>query len=307
MRTIFLKAADIMEERSEELASYMIEETGSSGMVAGGFNLPVTIEMFRDVSGRISGIMGAIPTVAEEGSGAFIFREPYGVVLGIVPWNAPYILGLRSVAYAIATGNTCVMKGSELSPRCFWAIGSVLAAAGLPPGVLNVIYHRPEDAVAVTNTLIEHVAVKKINFTGSTAVGAIIASKAGKELKPTLMELGGKASAIVCEDAELGRASLQCALGAFMHSGQICMSTERILVHEKILPQFAEKLKEAVEMVFPSKDESPILVAKAGVEKNHKLMRDAVSKGAKVVYGDVAAKEDSAYRMRPIIISDVKK
>lgn len=98
--------------------------------------------------------------------------------------------------YALAAGNTVIFKGSELSPRCFWVLGQVLAEAGLPAGVLNMIYHRPQDAVEVTTALIEHPAVKKINFTGSTGVGSIIAGQAGKNLKPCLMELGGKASAI---------------------------------------------------------------------------------------------------------------
>ncbi|KAK5256866.1 hypothetical protein LTR16_002218, partial [Cryomyces antarcticus] len=216
---------------------------------------------------------------------------------------------MRAVAFALATGNTCVLKGSELSPRCFWAIGSIFAEAGLPPGCLNVIYHRPQDAVAVTNTLIEHSAVKKVNFTGSTAVGSIIAGAAGKALKPVLMELGGKASAIVLDDANLEKAAFQCALGAYLHAGQICMSTERIVVHEKVLPQFTEHLKAAVDKIYPSSGSAPNLVAKAGVEKNKKLVDDAVSKGAKLVMGsnDVADTEDSKYRMRPIIVGGVKK
>jgi acyl-CoA reductase-like NAD-dependent aldehyde dehydrogenase len=209
--------------------------------------------------------------------------------------------------YAIATGNTVVLKGSELSPRTFWAIGSVFSQAGLPDGVLSVIYHRPEDAVAVTNAIIESPLVKKVNFTGSTAVGSIIASKSGKELKPVLMELGGKASAIVCEDAELENAAMQCALGSFLHAGQICMSTERILVNRKIINEFAEALRGAVQKVYPSEKDAPVLVAKAGVEKSHKLLSDATNKGAKVVYGDVNTREQSAYRIRPVIVQDVKK
>lgn len=131
--------------------------------------------------------------------------------------NAPYILGFRSVVYALAAGNTCVLKGSELSPRCFWAIGDVFKKAGLPDGCLNVIFHRPQDAVDVTTALIEHPFVKKVNFTGSTAVGSIIAATAGKNLKPTLMELGGKASAVVLDDADLETAAQQCVLGSFLH------------------------------------------------------------------------------------------
>ena len=119
--------------------------------------------------------------------------------------------------YALATGNTTILKASELAPRSHWAIGSVFKEAGLPDGCLNILAHRPQDAVEVTNTLIEHPEVKKINFTGSTAVGSIIASVAGKNLKPCLMELGGKASAIVLPNADIKRAAAGCALGAFVN------------------------------------------------------------------------------------------
>lgn len=207
--------------------------------------------------------------------------------------------------YAIATGNTVVFKASELSPRTAWAFGSILKEAGLPAGVLNTIYHRPEDAVAVSNAIIEHPAVKKINFTGSTAVGSILSAKAGKELKPVLMELGGKASAIVCEDADLEKAAMQCALGSFLHAGQICMATERILVHSSIIDKFAEALKTATEKVYPTSGDAPVLIAKAGVKKNQQLREDAEKKGAKVLYaGD---KEDSENRIRPAIFNGVNK
>lgn len=121
------------------------------------------------------------------------------------------------------------------------------------------------------------------------------------------MELGGKASAIVCEDANIENAAFQCALGSFLHAGQICMATERILVNRKVLDQFAEALKGASEKIYAANGEAPLLIAKAGVEKNHKLLDDAAKKGAKVLYGDVGARDQSAYRIRPVIVSDVKK
>lgn len=117
----------------------------------------------------------------------------------------------------MAAGNTTILKGSELSPRCFWAIGDCLREAGLPAGCINVLYHKPSDAAEVTTALIANPAVRKINFTGSTLVGSIIASTAGKYVKPVLLELGGKASAIVLDDANLDKAAMSCALGAFMH------------------------------------------------------------------------------------------
>lgn len=142
-------------------------------------------------------------------SGAFVRAE--------ISRNAPYILGFRACLFALAGGNTAVLKGSELSPRCYWAIGKVFHDAGLPSGCLNVLLCRPEDAPSITKSIIEDPIVKKVNFTGSTNVGSIISEICGKNLKPCLMELGGKNSAIVLEDADLEVAARECALGSFFH------------------------------------------------------------------------------------------
>ena len=174
---------------------------------------------------------------------------------------------------------------------------------------MNTIYHKPgPDAVTVTNALISSPVIKKVSFTGSTNVGSIIASLSGKYLKPVLMELGGKAPTIVCEDADVGKAALGCALGAFLHSGQICMSTERILVHKNIKDKFTEAFKGAVEQVFGGEGrDAPILVASPGVEKNKKLLKDALGKGAKAIYGNPEANEESKTQMRPVILENVKE
>lgn len=188
-------------------------------------------------------------------------------------------------------------------------MASILHAAGLPAGALNTIYHRPADAALVTNTLISHPAIKKINFTGSTNVGSIIASLAGKNLKPTVMELGGKAPSIVCEDADIQTAALQTALGAFLHAGQICMATERILVNAKIVDEFRSALKATMDQVFSEGPQGmgvPQLVTSAPVEKNKKLLADALSKGAKTIYGDASHNEESKTKMRPVIIENIK-
>ncbi|KAI4704570.1 hypothetical protein J4E81_001638 [Alternaria sp. BMP 2799] len=313
-RNIFLKAADVIDARAGEFADYMKIETGAADNFSNGFNVPKMADMLRDVAGRLSAVMGHIPSCEEEGTSALIVKEPYGVVLGIAPWNAPYVLGMRSILYPLAAGNTAILKGSEFCPRTWWAIGSALTEAGLPAGALNVLVHRPEDAAQVTTALIEEPAIKKINFTGSTAVGRIIASTAGKNLKPVLLELGGKASAIVLDDANLQTAAVQCALGAFLHAGQICMSSERILVHKNIKPQFIEAFKGAVEGIFGGDKPAPILVAAPGVEKNKTLVANAVKNGAKVVHGDhekdekhPETNEASATRLRPIIVDGVTK
>ena len=307
-RDILLKAASIISARADEFAEYMDIETGSLRSYSGGLNVPLAAEMLTDAAGRIvTSISGSVPCIAQPGKNALVLKEPYGVVLGIAPWNAPYILGCRAVVYAIAGGNTCILKGSEINPRCWWAIGSALAEAGLPDGVLNVLFHRTEDAPEVTRTLVQHPAVRKVSFTGSTGTGKIVSELAGKALKPVLLELGGKAPAIVLKDADLAEAAKSVALGGLMHAGQICMSTERAIVEESVAMAFGEKLKEAVADMHPQSGEGAILINKAGVAKNKKLIKDAVGKGAKVLSGDVEHNDASETRMRPIVVSGVKK
>jgi acyl-CoA reductase-like NAD-dependent aldehyde dehydrogenase len=186
-----------------------------------------------------------------------------------------------------------------------WALTSCFHEAGLPDGVLNMIIHEPANAAAVTSALIANPDIKKINFTGSTAVGRIIAKQAGEHLKPILLELGGKAPAIVWEDANLDLAAEQCALGAFLFAGQICMATERILVHRNVREEFEKKLAVAIEKFFSSKNDAGVLINATAVERNKKLLRDAVGKGAAVAIGDVDAEETSRTRMRPVVVKNV--
>jgi acyl-CoA reductase-like NAD-dependent aldehyde dehydrogenase len=183
----------------------------------------------------------------------------------------------------------------------------VFKEAGLPSGVLNIIQSHPEDASAVTTAMIQHPAIKKINFTGSTAVGRIIAKLAGENLKPVLLELGGKAPAIVLKDADMKLAAGACAMGAFLHSGQICMSTERVIVEKSIVGEFAEELKGAIEGLFPSSGEPLVLVSSAGVKKNKALLKDATGKGADIIFGDINATEARPELMRPVVVKGVTK
>ena len=213
--------------------------------------MTLAIDILKDVAGRISSLSGSMPATNQEGVSALVYKEPFGVILAIAPWNAPFILGVRSVAFPIAAGNTAILKAPEFSPLCSHAIVSCFHDAGLPEGVLNLIAHQPSDAAAVTKHLIDHPSIKKINFTGSTMVGKIIAKLAGENLKPVLLELGGKAPAIVLEDADLEHAAMECAVGAFLHSGQICMSTERVIVHESIAEAFEAEFKKAISKFAP--------------------------------------------------------
>ncbi|CAG8369000.1 unnamed protein product [Penicillium salamii] len=305
-RDLLLKAADIMSSRKEELIQYQREETGAGRpFTEHTFNMGVNF--IKDFAGRIPTIEGVVPNINREGEGAIVYKEPYGVILSIAPWNAPFILGVRAVALPLAAGNTVVFKGSELSPKCFWALGDIFRQAGLPAGCLNVIFNQTADAPAVTNALIAHPSVRKVNFTGSTMVGSIIASTAGKYIKPVLLELGGKASAVVLDDADLDKAAMNCAIGSFMHSGQICMSTERIVVQRGIADAFRQKLAETAEKLFGKDAPALVLVNSAAVAKNKKLIGDAVARGASVLFGDANANESINTGMRPVIVDGVTK
>ncbi|KAF7332267.1 Clathrin assembly protein [Mycena kentingensis (nom. inval.)] len=312
-RNILLKAADLLIENTEILKDAMMQETGS-GVPFAMFNVNTAAELIRDTAGRIGGIAGSIPTAQEDGTSALVLKEPYGVVLSIAPWNAPYILGTRSIIYPIAAGNTVVLKGSELSPRCFYHLGRIFTEAGLPPGVLNVIYTSREDSPAITTQLVDAPAIRKINFTGSTVVGSIIAAAAGRALKPCLMELGGKGAAVVLDDADIDLAAFQCTLGAFLHTGQICMSTERIIVQRSILETFRAALQKSVAGFSPVDAPAPVVAQALTVAKNKALIADAASKGAKVIVGDHTVDEPhpetgeaSATRLRPIVVEGVTK
>ncbi|KAK5075316.1 hypothetical protein LTR64_001521 [Lithohypha guttulata] len=306
-RDIILQAAILFDGRKEELWSILREETGVDRRFF-EVTFAGAIDMCKDVAGRISSLQGRAPAVEAEGSSAIVLREPYGVVVGIAPWNAPLVLGLRACLQPLACGNTVVLKGSELSPKTFWAIASILHDAGLPPGCLNTIYHKPgPDAILVTNYLISSPCVRKLSFTGSTAVGSAIASLAGKCLKPIVLELGGKARAIICEDADIEKAAQDCALGAFLNSGQICMSTELVLVHKSISSKFSSAFREATDRLFAQNDETTYLATELAVERNKNLVKDAVAKGAQILHGSSDASAATKTSMRPVTLGAVSK
>ncbi|KAG4034815.1 hypothetical protein MFRU_002g01660 [Monilinia fructicola] len=301
-RDIFLRAAEILLEQKATLEETMIQETGSDPIWA-GFNTHIAREGLLDVAGRITSIEGSIPTLSEHGRSALIYREPYGVILGAAPWNAPYILGFRSVTYALAAGNCAILKAPEFSPKCSWHICDILHRAGLPKGVLTFIALSTEDASPRTTQMIESPIIKKINFTGSTRIGRIYGELAGKNLKPVILELGGKANVIVWEDADLKLAAAECAKGAFLHSGQICMSTERVLVHKNVAAEFEAEFAAATAQIFPSLS---TLINPHGVSKNASLIADSLSKGGSILHGTAPLPASApTTKMSPVILKSV--
>jgi benzaldehyde dehydrogenase (NAD) len=212
------------------------------------------------------------------------------VVIGIAPWNAPIILGVRAIALPLACGNTVVLKGSELCPATHGLIIEAFKQAGFPAGVVNFVTNAPEDAAEVVEALIAEPAVRRVNFTGSTHVGRIIGGLAAKYLKPAVLELGGKAPLLVLDDADIEAAVNGAAFGAFANSGQICMSTERIIVDERIADDFVGRLA-AKAKALPLGDprEGPVVLGSvidmSTTARCNELIDDALAKGATLACG----------------------
>ena len=287
-RKILLKAADLLEARTPDFIKLTMEETGATGPW-GGFNVMFAAKILREAACMTTMIHGEVIPSDKPGCLSMGYRQPVGVCVGIAPWNAPVILGMRAVAMPIACGNTVVMKASETCPATHMLIGKVLQEAGLPKGVINIITHAREDAPAVTEALIAHPAVRRINFTGSSHVGRIVAQTAAKYLKPVLLELGGKAPLLVLDDANIDDAVNGAAFGAFMHQGQICMSTERIIVDNKIANAFVDKLAAKANALPYGDPRGKVvlgsLVSEQSADRMDVLLKDAVDKGAKLVAG----------------------
>jgi acyl-CoA reductase-like NAD-dependent aldehyde dehydrogenase len=306
-RKIFLKAADIMERRQDELVKALMEENGSTIGIA-MFQMFFVPGLYREAAAQAYSVTGEVIPADYPGAFFMALRQPAGVVAGFGPFNVPYILCSRAVALPIAYGNTAVLKPSEEAP----VTGGILIAeifeeAGLPPGVLNVITHTKEDAPEVGDELIAHPAVRRISFTGSTEIGRIVAEKAGKHLKRAVMELGGKDPLIILKDADLDYAADAAAWGAFLHQGEICMSTERIIVERPIARAFTDKLAQRAAALKTGDPRDPAtaigpLINQAALDKVHGHVQEAIGGGAHLVTG---GKYDRLV-YHPTVLTDVK-
>ncbi len=292
-RGMLLKAADLLEARAGDFIAAMTAELGAAAGWA-HFNVHLAAGMLREAASMTTQISSEVIPSDVPGLMAMGFRQPVGVVLGIAPWNAPVILGVRAIAMPLACGNTVILKASEICPVTHRLIGDVMRDAGLPPGVVNVVTNAPADAAAIVDALIGHAAVRRVNFTGSTRVGRIIAAAGARHLKPVLLELGGKAPCVVLDDADLDAAVQGAAFGAFANQGQICMSTERIVVMQDVADEFASRLAAKAASLpagDPGKGEVVLgsLVTREAAERIGGLVQDAVAKGAVLLAGGEAS------------------
>ena len=300
------RASELLLERQAAIAALVTDETnGTLGW--GMFNVQLGAGMLAyyanhcDAAAEEQEIPSQIP-----GKRAKAVRQPVGVVVGIAPWNAPVVLGVRAVAAPLAYGNTVVLKASEQCPRTHAAIVDALNDAGLPEGAANLVTNDPNDVEEVVEELIAHPAVRRINFTGSTRVGRIVAETAARHLKRVLLELGGKAPLVVLADADLDRAVAAASFGSFMHHGQICMSTERIVIDRSVAEEFAHKLGERANLLKvgdPRERDTQIgpLVNEDALERVTAHFEDSVAGGAKVIAG---GKAHGLY-FEPTVLTDV--
>jgi benzaldehyde dehydrogenase (NAD) len=288
-RVLLMNAAAALEARKDDFVRAMMSEVGATAGWA-AFNLMLAAGMVREAAALTTQIGGEVIPSDKPGCLALTLREPVGVILGIAPWNAPIILGVRAIAVPLACGNTVILKASELCPRTHTLIVEAFASAGFPAGAVNIVTNAPADAPEVVGALIDHPAVRRINFTGSTAVGRIIAKRAAEHLKPCLLELGGKAALIVLEDADLDEAVKAAAFGAFMNQGQVCMSTERIIVVAAVADEFVKRFAVKAKSLAtgdPREGKTALgaVVDLKIVKQVNGLIDDATAKGATIIAG----------------------
>ncbi|SET73703.1 aldehyde dehydrogenase (NAD+) [Oceanobacillus limi] len=302
-REVMEKAAQIFVERKEDVIDWLIKESGSTRVKAeiewGG-----TVNTLKEASSFPYRMTGSILPSNVPGKENRIYRSAKGVVTVICPWNFPLILTMRSVAPALATGNSVLLKPASATPvTSGFLIAEIFEQAGLPKGVLSVIVGKGSE---IGDDIVEHPIPKLVSFTGSTEVGRRIGEIAGRTLKDVALELGGNNVLIVLNDADLDRAAEAAAFGAYLHQGQICMSLNRVVVDANVYDKFVGKFKDKVSQLKagdPADPETAVgpLINSSEVERIQKEIETSKAKGAKVVIGGQA----EGNVLHPTILSDV--
>jgi acyl-CoA reductase-like NAD-dependent aldehyde dehydrogenase len=288
-RRLLNRAADQLEQRGPDLARLIVAEVGMT-KPAILHNMIVGVNNLREAAALTTQVGGEVIPSNRPGAFAMGIRRPAGVVLGFAPWNGVISLSTRAVAVPLACGNTAVMRASELSPGTHVMFGEIFAEAGFPDDVVSVVVNAPADGPEVLRALVAHPAVRRVNFTGSTKVGKIVAELAAQHLTPVVLELGGKNSLIVLADADLDAAVGAAVFGSFMFQGQVCMATGRIVVEEPIADEFARRLAEragALRVGDPRQDGVALacMVGESQAGAVKALIDDAVAQGATLLTG----------------------
>ncbi|KAI0026983.1 aldehyde dehydrogenase [Vararia minispora EC-137] len=304
---LFFKVAAVMEteEWKESVRQAMIAETSSTPPwlayhVRGG-------PMVRSWTALVADLKGETFPSAVPGGNVIVQRRAHGVVYSVIPWNGPISLAIRGTVVPAICGNTVVMRPSEFSPRILATCIEAFHKAGIPPGVINFIPMSQQDTPKLTTDIIAHPLVRTITFTGSDRVGRIIASEAGKYLKPCIFELGGKAPSIVLDDADIEQCARGLLYGGIINSGQVCMSTERVIVQEGVAQALLAAIKTHVASITtgdPKQSAISSLFTEASAKNFIGLLQEAKDAGAEVIVGDL---ERDGALVRPHILVGVKK
>ncbi|HEY0716770.1 MAG TPA: aldehyde dehydrogenase family protein [Streptosporangiaceae bacterium] len=305
-QAMFLRAADIVERRADEIKQLLAAETGCAGGFA-GFQVLTATRLLRQASNWGYLPVGEVIRSDTPGTFALALRRPLGVVAGISPWNGAHVLAWRTVVNPVAFGNTVVLKPSEEAPvSAGLLIPEIMAEAGFPDGVINVVTHAPGDAVPIADEFFERPEVRCINFTGSSATGRILAERAGRHLKRCVLELGGYNPLIVLADADLDYAVEATAFAAFFHQGQICMNARKVLVERPVYDTFVDRLVARARSLpigdpaTPGTIIGPLINASA-VDRVAREVSEAVAAGATVLTGGQA--DGPCYQ--PTVLVDV--
>jgi acyl-CoA reductase-like NAD-dependent aldehyde dehydrogenase len=290
---LFLRAADIVERRLEEIVELMAVEGGSSRPFS-TFQIHLSAAMLRQAASWGYLPVGDVLQSDVPGRTAMVVRKPLGVVAGFTPWNGAFYLAWRTFLLPMAFGNTTVIKPSELAPLSSGLIhAEILEEAGFPAGSFNVITHAPGDAPAISEVFFNSPAVRCINFTGSDKTARILAEQAGTHLKRMVLELGGFNPVILLDDADVDEAIRAVTFGAFLHQGQVCMNSRKVYVARSIHDEFVAGLAARVEGLKigdPTDPEVIIgpLISDRAVQQVEERVKDAVDRGATLVTGGKA-------------------
>ncbi|EMD35484.1 hypothetical protein CERSUDRAFT_96599 [Gelatoporia subvermispora B] len=306
-RDVFLKAAELVQgdKYRQKFTSAVQDETSAVEWMV-EFNLGEAVNWLREYAAMTLEYKSRTYPSGFPGGNVVEVRRAKGVIFGIAPWNAPLILTLRAAAIPILGGNAVVLKCSEVSPRSQSIVAELFKEAGLPDGVYNFISTSRADAPARVAEIIANPLVRAVNFTGSDVVGRVIAGEAAKYLKPCIFELGGKSAVVVLEDADIERAARAITSSTLCHSGQICMSTERVIVARKVAPVLTAALTELFSKTRAGGPENDIsaLFREDSAVKVTQMINDAKEKGATLLVGDGSRKGSV---MQPHLVTNVKR
>ena len=287
---LFLKAAEIVRRRRSEIAEGLARETGSTISFA-TFQMDLVAATLQQVAGWVFLPKGEVLETNLPGTHSIGVRRPLGVVASFTPWNGANVLSWRAVISPVAAGNTVVVKPSEFAPvSAGIMVAEVAEEAGFPAGVINVLTHAPGAAGAIADEFFERPEVRVINLIGGVKTARLLAERAGRTLKRTVLELGGFNPMIILDDVDMDYAVRTATFGSFFHQGQICLNTRRIIIQRKIYDDFLKKFVArtntlpAGDPLDPKTIIGPVITS-AAVKLIDERVKEAVARGAKVHAG----------------------